>query len=132
MTRRHLHVVAAVIEREGEILASLRHPKGERPGQWEFPGGKVERGETESQALEREMLEELGVECEVGALVHRLVHRYQDADVEIAFYEVRLAPAAQPQALGMAEIRWVPRARLGELDFLEADRPFVRLLAEER
>ena len=55
--RRRLVVVAAVIERGDEVLVSLRHPKGDRPSQWEFPGGKVERGESEPIALERELKE---------------------------------------------------------------------------
>jgi 8-oxo-dGTP diphosphatase len=128
VSRRRLRVVAAVIEREGELLVSLRHPKGTRPSQWEFPGGKLERGESEIQALVREIREELGVGCEVGTLVRRIVHPYSDTDVEIAFYRTRIVDG-DPRPLSMAEIRWVPRAELEQLDFLEADRPFVAELA---
>ncbi len=124
MKRRHMVVVAAVIERDDEILVSFRHPKGPRPSKWEFPGGKVEPGETEEQALIREMQEELGVRCEIGALVWRAVHPYPDTDVEIAFYKARIVEGV-PQPLSMEEIRWVRRQELGGLDFLEADRPFV-------
>jgi 8-oxo-dGTP diphosphatase len=128
MSRRRLRVVAAVIEREGELLVSLRHPKGTRPSQWEFPGGKVERGESESQALVREIREELGVKAAVGDLVRRVVHPYSDTDVEIAFFRTELLEG-DPRPLSMAELRWVPRAELTALDFLEADREFVEALA---
>lgn len=131
MTRRRLRVVAAVIERGAEILVSFRHPKGLRPSQWEFPGGKVERGETEVQALVREIREELGVESEVGALVRRHVHSYDELDVEIAFYRTRIL-SGEPQPLSMMEIRWVHRRDLGSLDFLEADRAFVAELIRGR
>lgn len=124
--RRRLRVVAAFIEEGDRLLVSLRHPKGQRPSQWEFPGGKIERGESDVQALVREVKEELGVSCEVGGLVRRVVHSYKDTDVEIAFYRTRLI--GEPRALSMAEIRWVERKDLGELDFLEADRPFVQEL----
>ena len=124
MKRRHLLVVAAVIERGDELLISFRHPKGPRPSKWEFPGGKVERGETEQEALIREMREELGVRCEVDEELKRLVHPYPDTDVEIAFYRTRIVDG-EPKALEMEQIRWVKKSDLGELDFLEADRPFV-------
>lgn len=131
MSRRRLRVVAAVIERGAEILVSYRRPKGRRPSQWEFPGGKVEKGESEVQALVREIREELGVDCEVGPLVRRHVHSYQEVDVEIAFFRTRIT-RGDPRPLVMEEIRWVHRRDLGELDFLEADRIFVAELIRGR
>jgi 8-oxo-dGTP diphosphatase len=124
-----MNVVAAVIERGDELLISFRHPKGPRPSKWEFPGGKVEAGETEPEALIREMHEELGVTCAIGELVRRIVHPYPDTDVEIAFYKATIVEG-EPQPLMMEEIRWVKRGDLGELDFLEADRPFVADLVQ--
>lgn len=131
MSRRRLRVVAAVIERGPEILVSFRRPKGTRPSQWEFPGGKIERGETEVQALVREIREELGVECEVGPLIRRHVHPFAEVDVEIAFYRTRIV-SGEPRPLSMEEIRWVHRRDLGRLDFLEADRAFVAELVRGR
>jgi len=128
VSRRRLKVVAAVIEQNGEFLVSLRHPKGVRPSQWEFPGGKVERGESPEAALIREIREEMGVRVRVGALVHQLVFGYPDLDVELFFFAVELLDS-DPRPLSMAELRWLPRARLVELEFLEADRDFVAALA---
>jgi len=124
MRRRRIRVVAAVIERDGRVLASLRHPRAGRRAQWEFPGGKVEPGESESTALTREIREEMGVDCTPGKLLRRMVHEYPEVEVELAFYRVELGEG-EPQPLGMAEIRWVERDRLETLDFLDADRAFV-------
>ncbi len=128
MSRRRLHVVAAVIERDGELLVSLRNPKGTRPSQWEFPGGKVEDGETEAEALVRELREEMGVTCDAGALVKRVVHAYAETDVEIAFYRANILEG-EPRPLSMAELRWVRRGELPAFDFLDADRLFIAELA---
>ena len=126
--RRRLKVVAAVIERSGEFLVSLRHPKGVRPSQWEFPGGKIERGERAEEALVREIREELGVQARVGRLMHQLLFPYSDLDVELQFYAVDIVDG-DPRPLSMAELRWVARAELTQLDFLDADRDFVAALA---
>ena len=128
MRRRRLKVVAAVIERAGEFLVSLRHPKGVRPSKWEFPGGKVERGESPEAALIREVREELGVQARIGRLVHQLVFPYSDLDVELYFYAVEIVDG-DPRPLSMAELRWVARTDLPSLDFLEADRDFVGALS---
>jgi 8-oxo-dGTP diphosphatase len=126
---KRLLVVAAVVRRGGEILITRRPDKVDRPGQWEFPGGKVEPGEAEPEALRREIREELACDLEVGPLLLRHTHRYPDVEVELAFYAARLAPGAIPQALGVAELAWAPAERLGERDFLEADRAVLGELA---
>ncbi len=117
-----VRVVAAVIRRGDAILVTRRLDRPGRPGQWEFPGGKVEPGEAEPDALRREVREELGCDAEVGALLLRHAHRYPDLDVELAFYRCALAPGAAPVAIGVAEIAWAPEGTLASYDFLEADR----------
>jgi len=115
-------VVAAVIRRDGRILVTRRPAGGSRAGQWEFPGGKVEPGESEPAALEREIREELGCGVEVGPLVLRHRHAYPDLEVELAFYECRLEAGAEPRCLGVAALEWAPAGTLPGYDFLEADR----------
>ena len=134
---RSIRVVAAVVRRplpspdprgEGSpgtsgdaILITRRLDEPGRRGQWEFPGGKVERGEGEEQALARELREELGCEATVGPLLLRHRHRYPELQVELAFYACTLA-GAEPRAIGVAELAWAHVGTLHGYDFLEADR----------
>ncbi len=124
-------VVAALIERAGEVLVARRKEEGERPGLWEFPGGKVEQGEGERAALARELREELGVRVQVGELYARLEHIYPDLQVELALYRGSLHQGEEPRALTAQELRWVPRRELPGLEFCEADVPVLTHLAEE-
>ena len=126
---RRIRVVAAIIERAGSLLVCRRLDRPGKPGLWEFPGGKIEAGETEPQALVRELREELAVAAEVGPLYLKLEHAYPDLVVELTFLHAALAPAAAPVALAAAELRWVPRAGLRQLTFLEADRALIEELA---
>ncbi len=126
---RAVRVVAAVVGRGGRILVARRREGGERGGQWEFPGGKVEPGESEPAALRREIREELGCEVEVGRLLVRHRHRYPDLEVELAFYAAELPPGAVPQPLGCAALEWADGCRLAARDFCEADRPVLAALA---
>lgn len=116
---KRLLVVAAVVRRGDELLVSRRPDRPGKPGQWEFPGGKVEAGEGEPEALRRELAEELGCDAEVGRLLLRHSHRYPDLEVDLAFYACALA--GEPRAIGVAELRWARIGTLGGFDFLEAD-----------
>ena len=122
---RSVRVVAAVIRGPGGFLVSRRRPGTERGGQWEFPGGKVEAGEAEPAALVREIAEELGCAVEVGALLARHRHRYPELEVELAFYDCRLAAGAEPRALGVAALEWARPGTLASYDFCEADLPVL-------
>ncbi len=114
--------MAAVLRRGDAVLVTRRPDRPGRPGQWEFPGGKVERGEAEPDALRREIREELGCEVEVGPLLLRHVHRYERLEVDLAFYACALPGGAAPRALGVAEMAWARTGTLAGYDFLEADR----------
>ena len=125
---RSIRVVAAVVRRGDTLLVTRRPDAPGKPGQWEFPGGKVELGEREEAALARELREELGCDAAVGTLLLRHRHRYPDLDVELAFYACDLAPGATPAAIGVAELAWAPVGTLERYDFLEADRAVLGAL----
>lgn len=120
MTR--LEVVAAVVRRGDTLLVTRRPDRPGKPGQWEFPGGKVEPGEAEPEALARELREELGCEAAVGPLLLRHRHAYPELEVELAFYRCALAPGAEPRTVGVAALAWAPIGTLASYDFLDADR----------
>lgn len=114
-----VRVLAAVIAREGRYLLGLR-PAGKRhAGCWEFPGGKVEAGETDEQALARELREELGVQLRsLGALIGS--RRDGDSEFEIIFRRVTIDGA--PQSLEHVGLRWVEPAQMRHYTMAESDR----------
>jgi 8-oxo-dGTP diphosphatase len=120
-------VVAAVIERDDAFLLTLRPDGTHLAGHWEFPGGKCHAGESHAEALQRELLEELDVEAEVGPPVHAVTHAYPEKTVALHFYRCTLRGAPRPQ-LGQ-QMRWVPRGELSALPFPEADADLIRLLS---
>lgn len=127
---KRIRVVAAVVRRGEAVLVTRRPDRPGVPGQWEFPGGKVEAGEVEPDALRREIREELGCALEVGPLLLRHEHRYPALEVELAFYAGRFPPGVEPRAIGVAELAWAAPGMLSGYDFLEADRAVLGALEE--
>ena len=120
-------VVGAAIVRDGRVLAARRTAPADVAGRWEFPGGKVDLGETDTAALIRECREELGVAIDVGRRV--------GPDVPMANgLTLRLYLAAlsdgEPQPLEHSELRWLSAAELDSVDWLPADAPLAATLAE--
>lgn len=123
-------VVAAVIVRDGRILACQRSRKDSFPLKWEFPGGKVRRGETPTAALVRELREELGVGAKIGEEIFRTRHKYaqMNDEVELIFYRANLEGASLENRVFEA-IEWLEPAALLAKDFLDADRELIKKLA---
>jgi 8-oxo-dGTP diphosphatase len=123
-----LTVVAAVIEVEGAFLLTKRQPGVHLSGHWEFPGGKVQAGETHEAALAREMVEELDAHVKVHECVFEIAHQYDDREIHLHFYRCTLEGVPRP-LLGQ-EMRWVERTDLASLPFPEADRGLVEALSQ--
>jgi 8-oxo-dGTP diphosphatase len=123
-------VVAALIEADGKLLVCQRRRTDSFGLMWEFPGGKLEPGETPAQALARELQEELGVEAKIGPEIFRTRHQYSELGeaIDLIFFSATVAPAdIRNQAFETME--WRQPQTLHELNFLPADREFVAMLA---
>jgi 8-oxo-dGTP diphosphatase len=121
MANRVLRVVAAVIERDGKYLITQRRDNAVLPGLWEFPGGKVEPGETDAEALVREVKHRVGVTVTVGDRVTEREHAYDGYVVHLSLYSCTVPPEAEAQALGVKDTRWVGSGEFGEYPFPPAD-----------
>ncbi|MFB3826011.1 MAG: (deoxy)nucleoside triphosphate pyrophosphohydrolase [Bryobacteraceae bacterium] len=121
-------VVAGILRRGGRVLACRRAAHQPHPLKWEFPGGKVEPGETETAALARELEEELGIRAGIGPEVARYEFQYPGkARILLVFYEIERYEG-EIRNLVFDEIRWEAPERLAAYDFLEGDVEFVRRL----
>ena len=124
-----LQVVAGILEHEDRILICRRTKAQSHPLKWEFPGGKVEPGESPSDALTRELQEELGISGAAGDEIARYEYTYSGKNpILLIFFRVRQYQG-EPQNRVFHEIRWEPRERLARFDFVEGDTEFLRLLA---
>lgn len=125
---RSIHVAAGVIsDARGRILLTRRTERSDLPGLWEFPGGKLEPGESTEQALVRELREELGIEAEVGERLIEVPQRYPDKRLRLEVRRV-VAFSGQPRGREGQPLMWVPRERLERYSMPPADRPVVGAL----
>ena len=122
-----IDVVAAVIRMEGTILITQRLDHVHLAGSWEFPGGKVEAGESFECALVREIREELGIEIRVNDEFFTVEHEYPDKSVRLHFFNCTLL-SGKPAALGVADLRWVAAGDLSQFEFPPADSALIAKL----
>jgi 8-oxo-dGTP diphosphatase len=119
-------VVAAVIEHNDRFLLTRRQDGVHLAGHWEFPGGKVDDGESHDAALRREIVEELDTDVVVHELVLETTHAYPDRAISLFFYRCDLAGVPKPM-FGQ-QMEWVPRRELSSLRFPPADDELIRML----
>jgi 8-oxo-dGTP diphosphatase len=118
--QKTIRVVAAVLEQEGRYLITQRRATAVLPLMWEFPGGRVEPGETDVQALKRELLHRLGADIEVGKLISFVSHPYEHYVVDLFLYECRLlSDKLEPRAV--TAYKWVTSAEFDQHPFTPAD-----------
>ena len=120
MSKRQITVVSAAIQRDGRYLITQRHDKAVLPGLWEFPGGKVEEGESDEAALKRELKWRLGIEAAVGERIATNPQEYANYTVELHLYRCKLGPV-EPKALNVKDLTWAKSSEFDTYEFTPAD-----------
>lgn len=128
--KQSIRVVAAEIERDGQFLITQRRPTAILPLLWEFPSGKVEPGESDAEALRRELQIRLGADIEVGKLSMFIKHEYEDYALDFCVYRCTLL-SDELSKQRVHDYRWVTTRELGDYEFPPADAQTIhRLLAD--
>lgn len=127
-SKQLIEVAAGLVFRDGLLLIAQRRPGDHLGGLWEFPGGKRGAGETFEECLRRELMEELGIEVEVGPMIESITHEYSEKKVRLEFFKCRWR-RHEPQALDCAGFAWIRPGQLADYAFPPAD---ARLLEKLR
>lgn len=122
-------VVSAFIERDGKILLVRRPLHKKRGGLWEFPGGKVEEGETYNEAIVRELKEELALTVVPRDILAKITYSYNDEVIELILIRVEIKN--EPQLKEHQELIWIPLKEAFKLDLCEADKKLIETLLNE-
>jgi len=122
----HIRVVAAEILQDGQFLITQRKPNAVMPLLWEFPGGRVEPGETDEHALQRELRENLGIGCTVVSLSMHVAHEYDRYTLDLLVYRVKTDDVPEP--IGVHTVRWVRPSEFSQYEFPGADQQTVDAL----
>lgn len=124
--------MAGIVSHAGKLLIGQRKRSDWHGGKWEFPGGKVEPGEQASEALARELCEELGIEAQIGRELRRYTFRYDERPpVELIFFEVRNFTGV-PVNYEFEQILWEYSEHLDRYDFLDGDKDVIAWLSQEK
>jgi 8-oxo-dGTP diphosphatase len=121
MSKEVIRVVAAVIEHDGRYLITQRNASAVLPLLWEFPGGKVEPGETDEIALAREVVGRIGVEVAIGSKLGEHIHDYARYEVHMVMFSCTLPEGAVPYPATVADLRWVTSREFLDYEFPPAD-----------
>jgi len=122
-----IRVVCAVVERDGRYLITQRRASAVLPLLWEFPGGRVEAGESDEDALRRELMHRLGVDVRVGQMISYVNHPYERYAVDLYLYECELI-GGQPQPVFVSDFRWATSKEFESYAFTPADEASVSQL----
>lgn len=125
-----IRVVGAIVERDGAVFAARRNTDRSAGGLWEFPGGKIEPGESPEAALRRELQEELNAEVAVGPFVDRSVSEVGDARIELSCYAAEFVGEDPDSSSDHDAMQWVPLAALSTLQWAPGDVPLLEDLQE--
>lgn len=123
-------VVAAIIKEKDQLLIAQRHSKDPLAGKWEFPGGKLESGETPEECLVREIREELRVEVEIGSFYDDNVYGFKDQAIHLLFYWAEITNGEVTPVVH-DDVKWITIKELARFDFAPADIPIVKRLERE-
>ena len=124
-------MVAAIIINKNRILIGKRKDEDIGGGKWEFPGGKIEIGETNSKALERELYEELGISAKIGKELMNYEHMFKTTIYNISFMEI-IDYDGEIRNNAHSEIKWVKSSNLLEYDFISGDDRFIQSFLESK
>lgn len=127
---QHIHVACAIIERDGLVLVAQRSAAMNLPLKWEFPGGKIDPGETAAEGLRREIREELAVEVSVGQSLPASTHHYPAFTVTLYPFVCTLE-TGEIILHEHAALAWLPVENLASLDWAEADLPVLACYRSE-
>lgn len=121
--------VAVIVNEQQEILIDKRLPTGVMANMWEFPGGKIEAGESPEDCITREIKEEIGVTIKCDRHLIDITHSYSEFTVTLSVYICHIV-SGEPQPLECAEIRWVNVSQLHDFEFPSANQEIISLLAK--
>lgn len=119
--------VAVINNQQGKILIDRRKAGGEMGGLWEFPGGKIEPGETIEECIKREIKEELGIEIKIGDRLTTITHTYKNFNVTLYVHDCQYL-SGEPQPLECEEIHWVNPSDMNQYQFPQANIQIINLL----
>jgi 8-oxo-dGTP diphosphatase len=127
--KKDIHVVGAVIFKDNKILCAQRGTEQSLPLLWEFPGGKIEKGEKPEEALKREIQEEMHCSIEIGEKIEHTVHEYDFGIVHLTTYHCKLIEA-EPVLTEHSAIKWLSPDELHTLEWAPADIPAIKKIAK--